>query len=85
VSSNGQIAGAFLCSIQCVENVRKKLVTEGFDIPCMIKNVLRYAPFPPAAIEETAILAFYENQRFCEESTENTEFYPILLSERPRR
>jgi len=26
------IADAFLCSIQCVENVRKKLVTEGFDI-----------------------------------------------------
>jgi len=26
------IADAFLCSRQCVENVRKKLVTEGFDI-----------------------------------------------------
>lgn len=26
------IADAFLCSVQCVENVRKKLVTEGFDI-----------------------------------------------------
>ncbi len=27
-----QIADAFLCSSQSVENVRKKLVTEGFDI-----------------------------------------------------
>jgi len=27
-----KIADAFLCSRQCVENVRKKLVTEGFDI-----------------------------------------------------
>ena len=27
-----QITEAFLCSRQCVENVRKKLVTEGFDI-----------------------------------------------------
>lgn len=26
------IADAFLCSRQCVENVRKKLVTEGFEI-----------------------------------------------------
>ena len=30
-------------------------------------------------------LTFYENQQFCEESTEYTEFYPILLVERSRR
>ena len=33
-----QIADAFLCSRQSVENVRKKLVTEGFDIALNGKN-----------------------------------------------
>ena len=28
-------------------------------------------------------LRFYENQRFFKEFSENTEFYPILLCERP--
>ena len=32
------IADAFFCSRQCVENVRKRLVTEGFDIALHYKN-----------------------------------------------
>ena len=39
------IADAFLCSIQCVENVRKKLVTEGFDVALHGKKRAR----PPRA------------------------------------
>jgi len=31
----------------------------------------------------TYTLAFYENQRFHAESSENTEFHPLFLSERP--
>ena len=37
------IADAFLCSRQCVENVRTKLVTEGFDIALNGKKTLRTA------------------------------------------
>ena len=36
-----QIADAFLCSRQSVENVRKKLVTEGFDIALNGKTATR--------------------------------------------
>ena len=34
------IADAYLCTRQCVENVRKRLVTEGFAIEC-VDNSMR--------------------------------------------